>query len=809
MPFIDDILHGIQIQIDAFYYNLLFSLASIHWSILRAFIMMGYAIELFNRWLADKAFVPLIQQTNASLSVVVNLALIVALSVLGITYLLAVFIRSNIVEPRSALLWYLAGVLFFSLGPSLFQGMNDVRQGIAQAFYLSTLNGLQTNTGGAFNSLSSVETDELGLLPLCDNLGTYLPGVSTAQSIDGLDVALSYLRADGIDIMGYHPPFRDFACRPHQPDPATGRYIARALPNEWDWPGSFFDNTQSGDLYEVLTDKERQHSLDMASAAQGRLLTSWPLVIFGLCEQLVYLLLTIAQGLTFISFSCAILFAFFKRTEVIARSILELWVELIIQTLIIALIQSLVVAFFLIGTASGNGLVVLGIGLICLVFMLIVLLSGVKAVWNSFNRLFRTFGQAGGGVFITPGDAAALAAGAGFAAVGGAVALGSNALSGMNALVQGATPAQAAGLALGGVQHLSSAARTLAYLPGVRNTSLGEAAEQFTEGATTRHVGGPLLRTALLTDRDPTAASYDEQGRIIERPMLIPAVGDMLKSWTIPIGHKHKKDNTDGQSDEYWYENDEGQFIPLSSQRIGTFTPVYIPEGTPSAKSEQQRSEYGAEMNEEELEQHLSNTIAYEGSPPNAQLDQAAIRLEQAANVLGESTHSQMLSGQLRVNGSENVAGVLGDVIRQTYTERSNLGQPLTGGLDHLAVATAMAQAMGLTPVKGQTPIGENLSRFGLFADQALKLGLSGEQSQAVIREVKTSQEGTLQPQTREGLIQQVKQSQNLSWEDASNEIARLENRTQLLPEQIIAIGQMHVPIVLTTQVNLDGINER
>ncbi len=346
MPFIDDILRGMQIQIDAFYYNLLFSLASIHWSILRAFIMMGYAIELFNRWLAEKAFVPLIQQTNASLSLVVNVALIVALFVLGITYLLSVFVRLNVVEPRSALLWYLAGALFFSVGPSLFQGMNDIRQGIGQAFYLSALNGLQANAGGAFNSLSSVETDELGLLPLCDNLGTYLPGVTTPQSIDGLDVALSYLRADGIDIMGYHPPFRDLACRAHPPDPATGRYTARALPNEWDWKGSFFDNTQSGQLYELLTDEERQHSLEMASKAQGRLLTSWPLVLFGLCEQLVYLLLTIAQGLTFISFSCAILFAFFKRTEIIARSILEMWVELIIQTLVIALIQSLVVAFF-------------------------------------------------------------------------------------------------------------------------------------------------------------------------------------------------------------------------------------------------------------------------------------------------------------------------------------------------------------------------------------------------------------------------------------------------------------------------------
>lgn len=804
MPFIDDILRGMQIQIDAFYYNLLFSLASIHWSILRAFIMMGYAIELFNRWLADNAFVPLIQQTNASLSVAVNISLIIALLVLGVTYLLSAFVRFNVVEPRSALLWYLAGAMFFSLGPSLFQGMNNIRQGIAQTFYLSALNGLQVNSNGAFNSLSSVETDELGLLPLCDNLGTYLPGVNTAQSIDGLDVALAYLRADGIDIMGYHPPFRDFTCRPHPPDPATRRYTASALPDEWDWEGSFFDNTQSGQLYELLTDEERQHSLEMASAAQGRLLTAWPLVLFGLCEQLVYLLLTIAQGLTFMSFSCAILFAFFKRTEIIARSILELWIELIIQTVIIALIQSLVVTFFLVGTASGNGLVVLGIGLICLVFMLIVLWSGLKAVWSSFNRLFRAFGQASGGVFITPGTATAIAAGAGAAAVGGSVALTSNALSGMNALVQGATPSQAAGLALGGVQQLTSAARTLAYLPSVRNTSLGEAAEQFTEGATTRRVVGPLLGTALLTNRDPDAAQYDDQGRVISRPMLVPAVGDALESWTVPIGRRLKHDVAGRHSDEDWYEDEDGQFVPIYPQRTGTFTPVSLPEGRVNSQLEQQRSDYAAEMNEEELEQHLTNTLSKSDSQPNSQMNDTATRLEQAADALGNTARSQMITGQLKVSGDDNVAGVLGSVIRQTLAERQQAGQPLTDGMNHLAVASAIAQAMGLTPVQGQVPISENLSRFGLFTDQALKMGLSGEQTETVIREVKTSPEGNLQPDTRETLVNQVKQVKNLSWEDASSEVNTLENRSKLLPEQIIAVGQMPIPVDVKVQVKGD-----
>ena len=163
----------------------------------------------------------------------------------------------------------------------------------------------------------------------------------------------------------------------------------------------------------------------------------------------------------------AVVFAFFKRTEVIARSVVDQWIELIIQTVMIALVQALVVAFFLAGAATGSGVVVLGVGILCLLFVLILLWSGVKAVWNSFNRLFAAAGQVTGGVMVTPGQAAAVGTaaavtgGAGLAA--GALGTGANALAGMTALRAGATQAQAAGLSWGGSNTLSGAARTLAY----------------------------------------------------------------------------------------------------------------------------------------------------------------------------------------------------------------------------------------------------------------------------------------------------------------------------------------------------------
>jgi hypothetical protein len=671
-----DILTGLSQVIDAFWYNILLSVAGLHWSLLRGLIMMGHTVEVINNWLLNNAFAPLIAQTNASLSTAVRFAFVLALLVLGLTYLLAAFIRLDVVNFRSAILWYIAGALFFSFGPDLYRGMNDFRSAVAQGFYASTLSGLQATTGTTFSALDRVESNDLALGPLCDYLDVYLPDATGPGDIDGLDVAVAFLRADGPDVMGYDQPMYSPGCPAHFYHPATGAYIS-GVPQEWFSPGSYFDFQQSPYFFETMDDEQRAASISMASAAHSRMFAAWPLVLFGVAEQIVYLLITIAMGLTFISFSMAILFAFFKKTEAIARSIVDQWIELIVQTVVIAMIQSLVVAFFLAGTASGNSMVTLGIGLICLIFMVIVLWSGVKAVWNSLNRLFNALGQATGGAVVSPGAATAAAAAVGAVAAGGAVAIGSNALAGMTALNRGATTAQTAGVMLGGSSSLGSAARMLAYLPGVRGTSLGDAAEQFTEGAITRQVArnvpvvgraaGPLTAPYLLTNRDPDAADYDDYGRVLSRPMLVPAVGEGLERFTVPAGSSGKRPAAGGPE---FIEGEEGEFLPVDDgpRRMGTFTPVAV-------QSEQ--STAAAETQGEEMEQHISDTMRSSlgvTSPLNAvlsedqqqddhRLNHMAARLEASADALLQAAQLQMMVGRLRVSGSQDVAGVMGDVV--------------------------------------------------------------------------------------------------------------------------------------------------
>src|SRR5690606_32497335 len=124
-----------------------------------------------------------------------------------------------------------------------------------------------------------------------------------------------------------------------------------------------------------------------------------------------------------------------------------------------------------------------------------------------------------------------------------------------SALQQGATPAQAAGITFGESQTLNRAARTMAYLPGLRHSALGTAAEQFTEGALTRQVArqipiagavaGPAVAPYLLTDRNPDNP----------QTMLVPAVANAFERITTPANNRSTTTESTGQAsaDAYGY----------------------------------------------------------------------------------------------------------------------------------------------------------------------------------------------------------------------------------------------------------------
>jgi hypothetical protein len=249
-------------------------------------------------------------------------------------------------------------------------------------------------------------------------------------------------------------------------------------------------------------------------------------------------------------------------------------------------------------------------------------------------------------------------------------------------------------------------------------------------------------------------------------------------------------------------------------------------EDKSDARRRQERSDYAAEMNSEEMEQHVTDAlkastgthstlgamIERDGKSDMSRFDQVAARLEQSAEALANVARLQMqvMLGQLKVSGGGDVAGVMGDVIRGMQAERVQNGQPAVGGIDHLTVADRMARALGVMPVGGEKPpVQADVSRFGLFADQALRTGISGTQAEQIVREVKSSPDGRLTDETRTALVEQVRADGNMSYDTAREEVNRLEHSAAMLPNEITAFGMMAVPQtdvqpMIQPQINVD-----
>jgi len=142
----------------------------------------------------------------------------------------------------------------------------------------------------------------------------------------------------------------------------------------------------------------------------------------------------------------------------------------------------------------------------------------------------------------------------------------------------------------------------------------------------------------------------------------------------------------------------------------------------------------------------------------------------------------------------------MGDLVTLLQQQRIEAGKPaaLKAGesLSGFAVANGMGQALNLTPIDGKPLIGQDLARFQLYAEQALRLGLNGDMAQDVATQMR--QRGALQPQTSDQLRMQVQK--NIGWSDerVAAEIRTLENRANLLPDEVQAAGIM--PVLVQTQ---------
>lgn len=456
-------------------YSFLYEIAAVLWGLQRAVLLTGYVIMAITDWLINQAFTPLLSSLGAQTEIFLGPVFTIALLILAGTYLMGVFLQIRVVEFKSAVVWFLVALLLFQGGPQLYQGVEEMRRGIAGGFYQEGLE-LLSEGGGALEALNQVGSGVEAEIPAPTNqFEVFLPN---DHYVDGLDVAMSYLGADGYDVIA----------------PLNPPHPVERLPWSYYQENSYFDVSASGSYFGEMTREQREASIGRTVQGISRLFMGGFISLFGVLEQLIHLALAIAMGLAFASAFVAILFAFFKHTEVLVWSVLNLVIELFVQSVLMSLFLSLIISFVLVGAVTGNAVVTLGTVLVGLVLVIILLIAALKAIWNGLNRLFGAMGQVTGGTMMAPGQVAVGAAGV---ATGAALGVA----GGTMALATGSNLTQAAGIAFGNNATLSRAAYMTSMLPGLRDTRIGQVASEFTEGAIARSALGPIVGGAVIPAR--------------------------------------------------------------------------------------------------------------------------------------------------------------------------------------------------------------------------------------------------------------------------------------------------------------------
>jgi len=464
-------------------YAMVWNTAIRFWLADRALLLAGLMIQAITDWLTTQLFGPAISDFVLLSKGLLPTFFTIAVFLLALGYLAAPFFKIRVVSMSKAIGWLLFALLFYQAGPGLYVEGEQARRALSSEFYglvLTQANSAPTTSGPivVLNSIAAGPDDAMGALD--NQFGPFIP---SDRFVDGLDLAMAYTLSDGDDVV----------------------YALAPLPD--DFSAEYFDITTGPFFFLSMTAEERSDSINAGLTGISRLLLATVIIVFGLFEQASYLCLSVAAGILFLSMAVAILFSFFEHTEMIARTLLDMWLELFILSVIISMLQAFVVGLVTVGARTLNPTLTLGASTLGVIVMAVLLLKSLGAIWDALNRMFKAMSQSVGGRLMSPAEAGLAAAGS----VGGlALTIATAGAGAAVAVGAGASMAQVAGSALSGMDTLYSASAMGSFvLPD--SAPLKSTAQGFYEGALSNRMLGPmgglLLQEGGISGRSGGAAS--------------------------------------------------------------------------------------------------------------------------------------------------------------------------------------------------------------------------------------------------------------------------------------------------------------
>lgn len=722
-------------------YSVLFETAAVIWSLERALLLTGYVVMSLTDWLVTQAFTPLLTALGAQTGIFLVPTFTIALLVLAMSYLIAMFLQVRVVEFKSAVVWFLVALLLFQGGAQIYGGIEEARRDIADTFYQQGL-AIMNDGGGALAVLSDIGNGTEAPIPAPVN--QFAPFLPSDQDVDGLDVAMSYIGADGYDVIA----------------PVSAPHPIERLPWSFLNEGGYFDPATGSATFPGMGQVERETAIGRGVQGISRLLMGTLVALFGVLEQIIHLALAMAMGLAFASAFIAILFAFFKHTEVLVWSVLNLVIELFVQSIIMSLFLSLIISFVLVGAVTGNAVVTFGTALVGLLLVTILLLASLRAIWNGINRLFSAMSQVTGGTMASPGGVAAGALGM---ATGGVLGAAGTAL----AMGSGNSLAQSAGIAFGGNSTLLRAAYMTSLMPNLRGTRFGQVASEFAEGAVARTALGPVLAGAVLPKRATEASN----------------TGDTVT---------RQNQSTQSRPEEivrtYYQAAD-----PRTAQAgLNTaFGPVMAPDMARllDAHTEDDMSEVATAIRNLRVEQpqlHPTSDAFVSALKTQVAGTTSVPISTETLRTLSQGFHQaeQRASGQYVLQAPE-LASALSAAV-SSISQNMSAGQP--SSVTHQQATSTVAQQAGIPTAPNTYPFGQHTAAVGHFVNQAVGLNATPQQVQQSMTEARTE---TGLSESLKAALKRNPGNESRSSTDMNRAVRALEAAARALPQ---AIAIHHAP---------------
>lgn len=492
----------------------------------------------------------------------------------------------------------------------------------------------------------------------------------------------------------------------------------------------------------------------------------------------------------------------------------DLWIEIIITTVVIALGQALIVSLALAAAATQNPLASIGVGLLCAVLMFILMLSATKLVWNALTRIFGAISQATGGAFIPPQQVATGAAVgtvgtiAAIATGGGALALAGAAMAGMSASGIGGPAMGMAGGQLmmagrmTGARRMTSAGSTSEVTP--LPVSVNDTAQEMipAEGGTESVLPSTATSPNAITPARPTPQPITIQG--YDSEALTP--NSVAGRRTSHIQAQF----TPFPDDEPLTQRGARQVIADDSQRDDAAAQARLnadnvrddaalrhtveSDNVHDERMAQARLDADNTRDDAALRDALNTTK--QGQPTQVDtsgLERAGRDLSAAADSLkstAQQQHMDRIMGQMDVTGGQRVGAVVGDAIDMEREYRTQMNKPMLEGAGD-TFGRRMAQAVGMQPISGQTPITDP-ARFNAVGDAALRMGLNGGQVMHIMEAQSNAPDGrSVSPEIQAALVRQVRANTGARQSEAQQQVGQFLNLTAALPDEVRITGSI------------------